>query len=74
MSKFEELVNDYTLVGDDGAVIFSSYDLFLEFVEEIRVEEREECARVCDALAAQDKLSNYYGVAAKAIRERGNND
>lgn len=78
MTRFEELVNDYTLVGDDGAVIFSSYDQFLEFVGEIvideRKREREACAVVCDELAAQDKLSNYYGFAAKAIRERSNHD
>lgn len=36
MNKFDELVNDYTLIGDGGEVIFSSYDQFLEFVEEIR--------------------------------------
>ena len=42
MTKFEELVNDYTLIGDGGEVIFSSYDQFLEFVEEIRQTEREE--------------------------------
>ena len=33
--------------------------------------EREACAKVCDDFAAQDKLSNYYAVAAKAIRARG---
>jgi hypothetical protein len=33
--------------------------------------EREECAKVCDELAALDKLSNYYKVAANAIRARG---
>ena len=36
------------------------------------LEEREACAKVCDTLAAQDKLSNYYAVAARAIRARGN--
>lgn len=74
MSKFEELVNDYTLVGDSGEVIFSSFDRFLELIEEIRTDEREACAKVCDELAAQDKLSNYYGVAARAIRESCNHD
>ena len=74
MNRFDELVNDYTLVGDGGEFIFSSYDQFLEFVDEIRAYEREACAKVCDALAAQDKLSNYYGIAARAIRERGNHD
>ena len=34
-------------------------------------QEREACAKVCDELAAKDKLSNYYAVAAKAIRARG---
>ena len=66
----DELVNDYCILADDGAIIFASYDHVLEFVEKIRVEEREACAKVCDELAAQDKLSNYYAVAAKAIRAR----
>jgi hypothetical protein len=33
--------------------------------------EREACARVLDKMAENDKLSNYYRVAALAIRERG---
>ena len=33
--------------------------------------ERKECAKVCDELAARDKLSNYYAIAANAIRARG---
>ena len=33
--------------------------------------EREACAKVCDELAAKDKLSNYYAVAARATRARG---
>lgn len=74
VDMIDELVNDYCILGDDGAVIFSNFDRFLEFVEKIRVEEREACAVVCDELAAQDKLSNYYAVAARAIRERGNHD
>jgi len=32
--------------------------------------EREACAQVCDEMAAQDKTSNYYAVAARAIRSR----
>jgi hypothetical protein len=32
--------------------------------------EREECAKVLDEMAAQDKHSNYYVVAARAIRAR----
>ena len=34
--------------------------------------EREECAKLLDEMAAADKLSNYYQVAAVRIRERGN--
>jgi hypothetical protein len=41
MNKFDELVNDYTLIGDGYEVIFSSYHKFLEFVEKIRQMERE---------------------------------
>lgn len=29
----------------------------------------ERAAKVCDGLAARDKLSNYYKVAARAIRK-----
>ena len=34
--------------------------------------EREACAKLMDDMAAQDKHSNYYKVAAAAIRARGN--
>ncbi len=34
-------------------------------------EEREACAKVLDEMAAKDKLTNYYVVAALLIRERG---
>jgi hypothetical protein len=33
--------------------------------------EREQCAKLLDEMAAADKLSNYYQVAALRIRERG---
>jgi hypothetical protein len=33
--------------------------------------EREQCAKLLDEMAAEDKLSNYYQVAALLIRERG---
>lgn len=78
MNKFDELVNDYTIAGDGGEIIFSSYDQFLEFVEKIRADEREACAVVClegtdmpvqvDALkiirAERERISN-------TIRARG---
>ena len=40
-------------------------------VREAVVSEREACAELLDDLAAKDKLSNYYKVAALLIRERG---
>ena len=46
-------------------------DDFLRFAALVVAAERERCAKVCDELAARDKLSNYYAVAAKAIRARG---
>ena len=52
MNRFEEWVNDFTIMGDDGEVIFSSYDRFVEFIEEIvvaeRKREREACAVLCE--------------------------
>lgn len=33
--------------------------------------EREQCAKLLDEMAAEDRLSNYYKVAALRIRERG---
>ena len=43
----------------------------LALVNEAIAAEREACAKVCDEMAEKDKLSNYYRVAALAIRERG---
>ena len=71
MNKFDELVNNYTLMGDGGEVIFSSYDLFLEFIEEIRQMEREACAKVCDDWP--NGRDDVYSLAV-AIRARGNHD
>jgi hypothetical protein len=44
------------------------------FAALVAAAEREECAKVLDEMAAADKLSNYYKVAALWIRERGNHD
>jgi len=41
------------------------------FAALVAAAEREACAKVCDEFAARDKFSNYYQVAANAIRERG---
>ena len=42
-----------------------------KFANLVAAAEREACAKVLDEMAAKDKLSNYYVVAALAIRERG---
>lgn len=44
----------------------------LRLAELVAAAEREACAKVTDDMAKQDKHSNYYKVAAKAIRARGN--
>lgn len=41
------------------------------FAELAAAAERESCAQLLDEMAAKDKLSNYYRVAALRIRERG---
>lgn len=42
-----------------------------EVQREAREAEREACAKLLDEMAAEDKLTNYYKVAALRIRERG---
>jgi len=46
-------------------------DAFERFAALVAAAEREACAQLLDDMAARDKLSNYYAIAAKAIRERG---
>ena len=41
------------------------------FAALVAAAEKEECAKLMDDMAAQDKHSNYYKVAAKAIRAGG---
>ena len=48
------------------------YDMLVRFAALVAASEKEECAKVMDDMAAQDKHSNYYRVAAKAIRARSN--
>lgn len=66
------------MAADAGFITLSIFDEFIDkfevFANKVAAAEREACAKVCDELAAKDKLSNYYAVAAKAIRARGNHD
>ena len=41
------------------------------FAHLVAAAEREASAKVLDEMAAKDKLTNYYTVAALVIRERG---
>lgn len=63
------------MAADAGFLTLSIFDEFIDkfevFANKVAAVEREACAKVCDELAAKDKLSNYYAVAARAIRDRG---
>jgi hypothetical protein len=59
---------DYEL--DDGTTnaFDKRYEAFAKLVAE---KEREACANICEEMAVKDNLTNYYKVAANAIRARG---
>jgi len=42
----------------------------LRFAKLIAEKEREKCANICEEMAVKDRFTNYYKVAANAIRER----
>jgi hypothetical protein len=54
----------------DGGVEWT-WEEVERFTNLVAAAEREACAKILDEMAAKDKLSNYYKVAALAIRERG---
>lgn len=54
---------------DSDSIVITSY--LEHFAKLVAAAEREACAKLLDEMAAADKLSNYYQVAALAIRERG---
>jgi len=65
------MARESTLMVDfqkNGLPYFPALERFAELVA---AAEREECAKVLDEMAAADRLSNYYQVAALRIRERG---
>ena len=57
---------------NDEEFRFVEFRYLERFAALVAAAEREACAKVCDEMASRDKLSNYYAVAAKAIRARGN--
>ena len=47
---------------------------FEPFAKLVAEKEREVCANICEEMAVKDRFTNYYKVAANAIRARGNHD
>ena len=39
--NIEKLLNDYSIIGDGGETIFLSIEKLMDFVEEIRADERQ---------------------------------
>ena len=65
-------VNPDVAVDDAAKTVLDALDDQIKVLVQKAVEaEREACAKVLDEMAAKDKLSNYYKVAALAVRERG---
>ena len=51
-------------------IMTASDEALAVFSDLIAAHETEQCAKLMDDMAARDKLTNYYKVAALAIRER----
>ena len=65
-------VNPDVAVDDTAKAVLQAISGYVEVLVQRAVEdEREACAALLDEMAAEDKLSNYYKVAALRIRERG---
>jgi hypothetical protein len=65
-------VNPDVAVDDTAKAVLQAIEGYVKVLVQRAVEdEREACAKVLDEMAAEDKLSNYYRVAALRIRERG---
>ena len=45
------------------------YSLMMKFYQRAQSEAYEKAAQVCDEMDRQDRTSNYYAVAARAIRK-----
>ena len=45
------------------------YELMLKLYQHAQREAYEKAAQVCDEMDRQDRTSNYYAVAARAIRK-----
>jgi hypothetical protein len=72
-SGLAKILDEHASEYRDGTFDRSEYPELKAFANLVAEHEREECAKLLDEMAAQDKHSNYYVVAAKAIRARGEN-
>ena len=66
LADHQGLVDYFDLDGDSVGQL-----MLCTLVLDCIAAEREACAKVLDEMAAQDKRTNYYAVAANAIRARG---
>jgi|688.fasta_scaffold05197_5 hypothetical protein len=69
-SGLAKILDEHASEYRDGTFDRSEYPELLAFANLVAEHEREECAKLLDEMAAQDKHSNYYVVAAKALRTR----
>ena len=53
------------------AELYRDIDEVERFAAIVAANEREACAKLMEDMAAQDRVTNYYKVAANAIRARG---
>ena len=70
VERFAALVRDYLLSTEIHSCHANCQRFACVQTRKAVEAEREACAKVCDELAEKDKLSNYYSVAARAIRAR----
>ena len=72
ITKDGVFVNPNVSIDHAARTVLEALDSQIKTLVRVAVEEeREACAKVLDEMAAKDKLTNYYTVAALAIRERG---
>lgn len=74
--RFVELANKplNDIIADLGRILelqTKSEETAIDMIKAAVLAEREACAKLLDDMAANDKHTNYYKVAAVAIRARG---
>ena len=75
MKTVIEMAQEATLLDsrDDWDSVPDDYrEAIVRFAEIVRADEREACAKVCDAIHAEHEAKNVFSSYADAIRARGN--